>query len=258
MKIIPVGGYIPCNKKGEFVNTCSLEGLDDNWTMAVEQTLETYQKVLGDNLESFYLRGSVAKGKVVDNVSDIDCMALVYDVEGATSKKEILKEQLKSLTMDFPKVTDIECFITTEKSISKSSRFLLATQALCLYGQNHFSDERYTLRAASVHENNIQRELLEVQQRFLDNKERQDTKIMLVRWLSKRLLRSLCEIVREQTGKYTRDVYYCREAFLEVYPEYKELTMKFLNAVVNPEEMLPEFEAMMREGNVMLGEAISN
>jgi hypothetical protein len=77
VEIKPIGTFLQTNAEGFIVNTTSLEQIQDEWLPAVEKVTDAYRKHFGTDLHSVYIRGSVAKGQAIHNVSDIDSFAVV-------------------------------------------------------------------------------------------------------------------------------------------------------------------------------------
>jgi len=73
----PIGSFLQTDTDGFIVNTTSPEKIQSAWLPAVEMVSDAYRKHFGENLHSVYIRGSVAKGEAIDNISDIDSFAIV-------------------------------------------------------------------------------------------------------------------------------------------------------------------------------------
>lgn len=71
INIQPTGSYFEVDRKGYLVNPASKDKLQDEWKPAIDDVVEAYKENFGENLKSVYIRGSVAKGKAIEYVSDI-------------------------------------------------------------------------------------------------------------------------------------------------------------------------------------------
>ena len=77
IEIKPTGSYFGIDKEGYLINPASEDKLQEQWKPAIDDLVEAYKENHGEHLESIYVRGSVAKGKAIDYVSDIDVFAYV-------------------------------------------------------------------------------------------------------------------------------------------------------------------------------------
>ena len=77
IEIKPIGSYFEVDKDGYIVNPAAIDKIQQKWKPVIDAVSTSYQKIFGDKLKNVYIRGSVAKGQAVDNVSDIDTFAYV-------------------------------------------------------------------------------------------------------------------------------------------------------------------------------------
>ena len=73
--ILPIGKWHPINEKNEIGNNTVSE-IQLEYQPVVEKTIEIIINHLKDNLDSIYLRGSVAKGYAQPIISDIDFIVI--------------------------------------------------------------------------------------------------------------------------------------------------------------------------------------
>ena len=235
-KIKPIGSFIQTDTDGFIVNTASQEKIQDAWKPAVEKVRDAYKKHFGNHLHSVYIRGSVAKGEAIEDVSDIDSFAVVtlpYGVIDTSWSREFTKE----LTEQFPFIVDVEigAIPLEELNTHKGDRIMIKTQSICVYGSN-LADTLPQLKPGietAQHIKGIEGEINKTREWLQE--ERTDEEIeRRCTWIMKRIIRSGFELVMERSQKYTRDLYPCYEGFSDYYPEKKEEMYKALELAINP------------------------
>lgn len=227
------------------------------WLPAVEKVKEAYIKHFGDNLHSVYIRGSVAKGQAIENISDIDSFAVVtlpYEkVDMAWA--DLFKEELIS---EYPFVTGVETGIIPldELNDHKGDQIMIKTQAICMYGKN-LADEIPAMKPGketAQHIFFIKNEIIRTKE-WLNSQHSAEEVMRKCTWIMKRILRSGFELVMERSRKYTRDLYPCYEGFSEYYPEQKDTMYKVLQLAINPTEDKAEIEKVLSDiGNWIIKE----
>ncbi|HEY0980295.1 MAG TPA: nucleotidyltransferase [Candidatus Paceibacterota bacterium] len=231
-----IGSFLQTDTDGFIVNTTSPEKIQAAWMPAVEMVKDAYQKHLGEHLHSVYIRGSVAKGQAINNISDIDSFAVVtvsYDDVDIQWSKDFVEKVKKQ----FPFIVGVEIGVVPLEEIpdSKGDRIMIKTQSICVYGNNLFS----TLPAlkpgvdTAQHFEGIEREINKTKEWLQEERSEEEIKRRCT-WIMKRIIRSGFELVMERSQKYTRDLYPCYEEFSKYYPEKKEEMYKALELAVNP------------------------
>ncbi len=235
-EIKSIGSFLETDNDGFIVNTTSSEKIQAAWIPAVEMVKEAYQKHIGEYLHSVYIRGSVAKGQAMDNISDIDTFAAVtvpYDDIDMSWSKDFVEEVKKR----FPFVTGVELGIVPLDEIqeSKGDRIMIKTQSICVYGSS-LADTLPPLRPGvdtAQHFEGIGREIDRTKQ-WLQGDHADEEIERKCTWIMKRIIRSGFELVMERSQKYTRDLYPCYEEFSKYYPEKKEEMYRVLQLAVSP------------------------
>lgn len=236
MDIKPIGSYIYPDATGVFRNPLTADLIQPDWKPVVNAVINLYRNEFGDALHSVYLRGSVAKGTAIKNISDIDTMAVVDLPDRETlNKNHALRDNplLEQIRADFPFVTNIEfgVYLLSETVTDPDFTILLKLFGLNIYGKDVLAQLPDLVPGQDVylHACNITKELAQL----LENPEISDRKMT---WITKRILRSGMEISTETLQRHSRDLYYCAESWKEADPEVVDLADTCLELSINPHE----------------------
>ena len=230
------GSFFELDGDGYIVNPASEDKIQEKWLPAVGDVKGEYLKHFDDKLHSVYIRGSVAKGEAVDDVSDIDSFAVI-----SLTRDEIdtswAKDFNKSLVSRYPFVTKVEISVLPIDEIEnhRAFRIMLKTQSACVYGVS-LADNIHPLKPNKdviQHLQNIGREVEETMGWLQGENSGKDIQKRCA-WIMKRLLRSGFELVIERSGKYTRDLYPCYTEFSKYHPEKESEMHKVLELAINP------------------------
>lgn len=230
-----IGSFLEIDSEGYIVNTTSVNNIKPKWQEAVDFIVSEYKNNYGKDLHSIYLRGSVAKGAEMEGISDIDTFAIV-----TKSKEEINRDWMKGFKEEFndtfPFVNGAELIVSPLEGFEdrKGQRILIKTQSVCLYGEN-LANEIPPLKPGTEtiqHLQHLEQEINKIIE-SLSTKQKEEIENECA-WIMKRILRGGFELVMEQSGQYTRDLYPCYEGFSEYYPEKKEKMYEALELAVCP------------------------
>ncbi len=235
-QIQKIGSYLHVDEQGFIINPTSIHTIQPEWLPIVEKVKEAYMQHFGVNLHSVYIRGSVAKGQAIENISDVDSFAVItlpYE-KIDTSWSDAFEEKLIS---EYPFVKGIEmgCIPLEEIQDHKGDQIMIKTQSVCIYGEslaNTIPPMKPGTDTAQ-HVKYIQIEIIKTKQ-WLEGEHTEEEIKRKCTWIMKRMLRSGFELVMERSQKYTRDLYLCYEGFSEYYPEKKEAMYRVLELAVNP------------------------
>lgn len=229
------------------------------WLEAVEAARRAYLSEWGDAVHSVYVRGSVAGGDALENVSDLDSLAVLWeDPSWGTDADAWEEETAKTLQARFPFVAGFELVCTTiEEATAKSNpdAFIIKVESACVHGGDlarRIGGYRPGVEAAF--QTRYFRHHLEIFQREYPREGERERAETLV-WILRRFLRLGMELVMEEERRYTRDLYPCYESFASHYPEKRREMYRALELAVNPAAS-PEAEGFARDfGGWLAGEA---
>jgi len=233
VQIQAIGRYFPQDSEGYIQNDTSWTKIPETWEVVLHKIIDSYQQKLGTDLHSIYLRGSLARGTQVDGFSDVDTFALVYRPNLRWEKgawQSTLQTQLQS-THHF--VREVEIMLSSFDENIKEKYPALAmqikTQSLCLYGPD------YGLLLAPYRPSKsmmIYTQWLETDFNSFSAQENITKKDCQA--LMKAMVRTGFELVMEEEGRFTMDLYFCYQAFGKYYPDYESNMRDVLYLYLNP------------------------
>lgn len=252
IEIQPTGLLFEVDKQGFLVNPASMDKVQEHWRPVVKEYVQACKDLYGDDLVSVYIRGSVAKGKAIDGISDLDAFVVLQD-DYQQPHKDLISEKRKSMAKNFPFVNGFEFEEYTQTGIQDEC--ILLNQSFCIFGEEIKVPAVKLSKDLALHAPNFQsrhNHLVSFIQEENPSKERIKNR---VEWLGKGILRTGLEILIEKSGKYTRDLYPCYQVFSEYYPEKESQMRAVLDLVLNSnttqerarEVLLPMSEFILEE-----------
>ncbi len=246
-KIKNIGSVQPLDEEGFIINDLSLDNLQPEYLPIVNDILKFYKTEFPKNIHSVYLRGSVAKGKAVPNISDIDTFAISY----SEITRQDLLDRIKfyhEMTAKYPFLKGIEIFTKTLEEVQSSERLQFLLQSQCLFVEG--KDLRPELPKfgigewAYAHSNDIDGGI-KMLKGWLEKETAEEDLKENCTWIMKRTVRIGFELVMEKEQCFTRDLYPCYERFAKHYPEKAEEMRKALELAVFPTADMDEMWAVL-------------
>lgn len=236
MNISPIGSFLPINENGFIINNLKWENVQSDWREPLEMIIKQYQNHYKERLHSVYLRGSVARGLAMPNISDIDTFALVSSTEFIRWKKADIQPKIESSIQEqFPFIKGVEMNIASYESdfLLKNPRLamVLKTQSLCVFG-NDISKSLPDYRPKDLCLNGqwLEEDLNDFQQKLESGTiTKEDCQAIM-----KVIIRVGMEIVVEREGKFTNDLYLCYKTFSKYFPEKEKEMRQALEYFLNP------------------------
>lgn len=237
LKIKPHGSFFEISEDGYICNMGHPDRISQPWKELVETIKQIYVENCADQLHSIYVRGSVARGLAIPNISDVDSFAVTKP--GLTIKNIPWVESVSNkLLNDYPFTTGIEFGVVSyEETLARGSptSIVLKTQSVCLYGDDlqyqiqPYKPNREVIDQAFFLAQKIER----YEQETALEKESTNLKAWCT-WTMKGIVRSGFELVIEEEQTYTRDLYLCYTTFISHYPDKKEQMYQALKWAINP------------------------
>ncbi len=235
-KIKKVGSIQKLDKEGYVINNLSLGNIQEEYKNIIDDTIAFYNTKFKNDIHSIYLRGSVAKGKAIPFISDIDTLAISFrEIE----KKELFNHIYFWDEMDAKHdiLNGVEIHFESLDKVrsSQKTQFLLKTQCICIQGEDlrpkiqNFGIGEW----AYVHSNNIEHGITQVETWLKGENTHEEFK-EICSWIMKRTVRIGFELVMEQEQCFTRDLYPCHEIFSKYYPKKSEAMKAALALAVFP------------------------
>jgi len=228
------------DSEGLIINSGKAELIQTEYKIILDKVLNCcLENISKDNLIGIYIRGSVAVGRAIKNLSDIDCVVIVKENISNCRWKILLSENIIRM---FPFVTMLDLTIVTQNDIVSSQSLIrlktnLVAQSVCLYGKNIFdtiSSVKPDRKLAINLYKNLRCELTELRDYFSSNgieKEFQKVirppKFWCV-WIMRDIIRSGLALVMIDKPVYSQDLETCLEVFSQTYPEYQNMMQQAL------------------------------
>lgn len=243
VEILPIGNFQYPDAEGFIPNIGIFPIQQDFYREVLAEALAAISTDLPGVFHSIYVRGSVAKGSAILEVSDIDTV-LVTDFSLTSQSAQKLEQIRTNLVQKYsPRLPKIEFWVLGKAKFADTPRlqFVLKTQCVCIYGENLIPNfPAFKLgKEAFGHVASFEQELLDIRAEILTETDPQELQDICV-WLMKRILRTGFELVMLRAQKFTRDLYPCMTAFCEFYPNHTEKMRAVLNLALNPTEQKEE------------------
>jgi len=238
IEIQNVGTVMETDENGNLINEAGLDKIQEKYQAPIDDVIEIQREQFGDRLTAIYIRGSVAKGTAIDDISDLDTITLVDMTKEEldnldTSYRKRVGEEMKE---KYPFLEKVELPIFSKENISFQMQFLLKTSAVCVEGEDISKDMKpiaLNKENASTIRGKLDKNITEAVEEI---NEAEDGKTVqkALQWVSKRMLRAGALLVATDGKKYTRDLYPAYEIFSEKYPEQEESMRQALEYALNP------------------------
>lgn len=231
IEIKPIGSFLETDEEGFLINPASIEKVQLEYEPVFDDIINLYKKRFGDALKNVYIRGSVAKGKAIEGVSDIDTFAFVDLPEEEIAKLEEVSD--KELLEKYPFIAKIEMVAESVEKSHSHGNVIVLNQAICVYGDPIEVPKIKPDKHAMMHLHAMQG-IVEKTNSFFESERSDERTKSKCGGVMKKLVRSGCELVMERSGKYTRDLYPSYEIFAEYYPEKSAEMLEALELALNP------------------------
>ncbi len=235
-KIRSIGTVQNLDKNGYIINNLSLDNIQQEYAIILDDVLAFYKYHFKTNIHSIYLKGSVAKGMAIHHISDLDTIGISYS--------EITKENLKvrepfwiEMNNKYPYLNGIEMYFESLDNVmsSKELQFLIQSQCICIHGKNLRNEiPKFGIGEwAYSHSNYIEEAMRKVETRLKEENTEQYLK-ETCSWIMKGIVRLGFELVMKEEQCFTRDLYPCYELFSKHYPSKSDEMKEALRLAIFP------------------------
>jgi hypothetical protein len=205
----------------------------------------------------------VPRGLAIEGVSDIDCL-VVTRVPGRQLDSRWVEPFVARVDHDYPFQSGaelvplgLEWLQTPEPAPAqvRVTQFTLGTNAVCVHGVDlgprlpRFRPGRAIASQSAF----IGRAVGQALDRLAVESDPET-----VRWVMKRLLRTGFELVMERERAFTRDLYYCYEAFARHYPGREPQARQALEYAVNPSSPARPIRELIEDHGTWLTQEAEN
>jgi len=187
----------------------------------------------------------VAKGTAVRGVADVDSMAITTR-RLTEEEQELSNEIWKIIEAKYDFITGLEVFVVELEEVEsfKELQFLLKTQCLCIYGEDHIAvlpKCKVGVKASYGHSFTLEKDVKKLGQYRKEGENEKE----LCSWVMKRLVRIGFELVMVKEQCFTRDLYPCYEMFSKHYPEKSSVMFEALTLAVFPTDKPKEVDTVI-------------
>jgi len=235
------------DSKGYIINEASKNKVQKDFLPILKELKCVYKKKFKDRLYGISIRGSVAVGKAIKNISDFDGVIIVKNKLNKEDKLWNAQTIIK-LNQKFDYFSTIDITLLSKKDLLKSNyyknlRVYLKTSSFCLYGKNatkYIKKIRADKQLALYLFSDIVDELKKIRNRIC-NKNSDKTYLGIkrsnkfwCRWAMRITLRSALGLVMIRRPIYSKNTKTCYLEFAKDFPEYNKLMKKIFQWELNP------------------------
>ena len=247
-----IGTVLKTDENGFVISQSSPEKIQPPWVAPVEDIKKVYLDNLGeDTVHSIYIKGSVSRGTPIEDVSDIDALAVVY-----SSTEELnldwIRQEADRLRLEYPYSTDFDfAVIPYEEVVSgkrRVARCLLKVSSACIYGDD-LAEQLPRVKPGPdcfICSRNIGK-YVEKKIELLEDKTKEIDPVSQSKWVAKYLIRAAFELVMEREKVFTRDLYPSYEMFSKYYPEKEVAARRVLEAAVKQDASREELLTILND-----------
>lgn len=237
-----IGQFCPTDNRGYIINDTSLKNIQPGFHKVIEEVVNAYDFHLKDQLHSIYIRGSVPRGFGIEQVSDLDTIAVT--TKDITDVDLAWVDQVQNhLESDFDIVSGVEFAVFSIDEILFADNtsiipFIIKTHSICVYGKDlipSIPDYKADNLLAGFHLNPLENQIQTAKYDLKDNDDIEDILDCCV-WIMKIIVRAGLALVIEREHKYTRDLYPAYQLFSRHYPEKENDMRQAVQYAVNPVE----------------------
>ncbi|MDM5340602.1 nucleotidyltransferase [Fictibacillus enclensis] len=237
-----IGRFCSTNDNGYIINDSNLEKVKPEFYKVIEEVVENYQKHLGSDLHSVYVRGSVPRGLGIYGVSDLDTIAITNRETKDIDLKWVDKAE-NDLNRKYDCIKGVEfSFYSIEDMIETINfsiiPFMIKTHSVCVYGEDirgQLPNYKADKTLGNQHLVNLKNQIKQAKEDVVGNDDKEDI-LDCCAWIMKIIVRAGLALVIEKEKKYTRDLYPAYEIFSTYYPEKESEMKQAVKYAINPTE----------------------
>jgi len=246
----PKGGFFPMDDQGYIINPTNLAFIPTHWQPLLNALKDYYQEQFGPHFRSMWIRGSLARGLFWDGLSDLDTFALISgDPHLRWEPCRPAKLVVQKWTALFPQGYTICPIEMMYSSFDKDDQvemprisMLIKTQSVCWWGDDVSADLAPIKPGPGMclHYRWLASDWL-----FLQQMKTPDARTY--RTYIKALIRTAFELIMEDLGKFTPDLFWAVESFAQYYPQKSAQMKKILNLYVHPLDKKQQLTTLLEE-----------
>lgn len=227
---------IAISDDGTVTKTVSLDAVQPSWRAVLDAACQQCRDVCGDQLDSIYVFGSVARGCATEGVSDLDLIVLTRSAPSEV-RPDWAYDIARRLKRSFTMVSSVELTPKplADVAVQQSIRYLLKLHALCIYGPDRSKEiPSFRFGPDVAHYRRFIRQDLCKSITKVHLLVTPDSIMAHCRWVMKRILRVGFELVMERVGTLITEIEPCCDCFCMYYPEKGPLMRRVLDLANHP------------------------
>lgn len=241
-----IGRYLGLDANGCVEPDVSADLIEPRWLPLVAFVRDTL--MARKSVRSVYLRGSIARGLAIENVSDADFIYLSetnFDLLDAELERAVEAKFAFVKGLELSRLDGVSLGRLRARQQRPYFHMLLKTQCLCLAGEDIVAGiSPFKLGADMVsHVFSLEHEFLRLP-RLLDEGRKTGAERAMHQWFSRRIVRSGFEVTMDRNDRFTRDLYLCWEQFARFYPARSEQMSRVLLNCLNGAQSLAQYREM--------------
>lgn len=225
------------------------------WQPVISAVKELLLSLHADFIHSIYVRGSVAAGCAIANLSDIDFLVVTL-FEPKHINNSYLETGVNNIRSVYPFINGIDLDFVQHVSLfgenaSFGHRFLLKTQTKCVFGRNlaifiePFAADKKTARGLLSDFGAVLTKIKSHPLQHID----QDIAMASEwrQWIIKRLLRSTFLLAMDKAKLFTRDLTVAYEVSCLYFPEKRANLKAIYDGIADTSHEFAELEVIFLE-----------
>ena len=232
------GRYLPLDNNGRIINDRSKSKIQGQWKPLLDDLVGLF-KENEPNLHSIYIRGSVADGRAIDGISDIDSLAIIdADEDSPMLDCNWIEQANDQLRAKYPFCDGVETYLLPKNKVfsDRKTAFYLQSQSICIYGDDvipQLQPFRVGEEATYSHSRNLEYDLNYIRGKLYLNDDPDFVKSCCKK-VMKRIVRAAMETCMVEQSRYTRDLFLSHEMFALSNAEGGEAIAKAMHYALNP------------------------
>ncbi|MEH6945179.1 nucleotidyltransferase [Bacillus sp. JJ722] len=226
IEIKDIGGFCNIDEQGYLINETSIQKINPKYRNLITEFSFKLSELLGENLHSVYIRGSVPRGLSIDNVSDLDTILVLNST--LTYNHSFVKELVEYLLNKYPFIQGIEMNVIDKQEIINLKQFsilpfMMKTYGLCVFGEDlskQLPRFKVDVTLANEHLVNVKEQINQARRDLVGNEDQEDI-LDCCSWIMKIIVRAGMALVAAEEGKYTRDLYPAYKVFARTRKGYE-------------------------------------
>jgi predicted nucleotidyltransferase len=207
-------------------NETALENVPSECQDLFPKIIEAYKNQFSNNILEIRLLGSVPRGDLIEDVSDIDFLCIL---RGNTKckKPQIFSDIESELQCYFPLVQKFDLDVTNENYIEQNFdyKLLIMTDSIAIYGSNLYWVDSYEIPADKLASlwNPDSNELMKKYSEWIFTAENNEVISNTTKLIGKDLLKSYRPMMMRKCNCFARSIKKTAEQLTQIFPEYSEL-----------------------------------